>query len=205
MHKDHVTALDWSPVNFTLATGGWDRRFRLWSIHSNEVIQCRGGRCRELAPEHVARHPQLLWSVAFAPEGHQVAACHGAVGQSPAVVVYEVSTGERLRRLGRHKDTPLALGFSPSGEYLVSAGMDRKVLIYSATEHFDDMPVGDKDDDEEKLHWLHDLEDLRGGTRNASDLANLARKLALGNRSKTRGVKKKGPSFRHAMPNVAFL
>ena len=34
------------------------------------------------------------------------------------VVVYEVSTGERLRRLGRHKDTPLALGFSPSGEYL---------------------------------------------------------------------------------------
>ena len=24
--KDHVTALDWSPVNFTLATGGWDRR-----------------------------------------------------------------------------------------------------------------------------------------------------------------------------------
>ena len=31
----------------------------------------------------------------------------------------------------------------------VSAGMDRKVLIYSATEHFDDMPVGDKDDDEE--------------------------------------------------------
>ena len=27
--------------------------------------------------------------------------------------------------------------------------MDRKVLIYSATEHFDDMPVGDKDDDEE--------------------------------------------------------
>ena len=32
----------------------------------------------------MARHPQLLWSVAFAPEGHQVAACHGAVGQSPA-------------------------------------------------------------------------------------------------------------------------
>ena len=36
------------------------------------------------------------------------------------VVVYEVSTGERLRRLGRHKDTPLALGFSPSGEYLAT-------------------------------------------------------------------------------------
>ena len=34
----------------------------------------------------------------------------------------------------------------------VSAGMDRKVLIYSATEHLDDMPLGDKDDAEES-HW----------------------------------------------------
>lgn len=191
MHKDHVTALDWSPVNFTLATGGWDRRFRIWKIHAEEVAKCRGGVCGDLTPEHVARHPQLLWSVAFAPEGRQVAACHGAVGQSPAVVVYEVSTGERLRRLGRHKDTPLALGFSPSGEYLVSAGMDRKVLIYSATEHLDDMPLGDKDDAEERLNWLHDLEDLRGGSRNARR-----------NRSKTRGSK--SGSFR-AMPGVAFL
>lgn len=33
----------------------------------------------------MARHPQLLWSVAFAPEGWHVAACHGAVGQSPSV------------------------------------------------------------------------------------------------------------------------
>jgi hypothetical protein len=30
--------------------------------------------------------------------------------------------------------------------------MDRKVLIYSATEHLDDMPLGDKDDAEES-HW----------------------------------------------------
>ncbi|CAL1152791.1 unnamed protein product [Cladocopium goreaui] len=203
MHKDHVTALDWSPVNFTLATGGWDRRFRIWKIHAEEVAKCRGGVCGDLLfPEHVARHPQLLWSVAFAPEGRQVAACHGAVGQSPAVVVYEVSTGERLRRLGRHKDTPLALGFSPSGEYLVSAGMDRKVLIYSATEHLDDMPLGDKDDAEERLNWLHDLEDLRGGSRNASSIADLARELARRNRSKTRGSK--SGSFR-AMPGVAFL
>ena len=45
-------------------------------------------------------------------------------------------------------DTPLFVRSSSE----VSAGMDRKVLIYSATEHLDDMPVGDKDDAEES-HW----------------------------------------------------
>lgn len=45
------------------------------------------------------------------------------------VVVYEVSTGERLRRLGRHKDTPLALGFSPSGEYLATWIQQQQVIF----------------------------------------------------------------------------
>lgn len=26
--QDHVTSVDWSPKNYTLATGGWDRRRR---------------------------------------------------------------------------------------------------------------------------------------------------------------------------------
>eukprot|EP00438_Fugacium_kawagutii_P024794 Skav204835 [mRNA] locus=scaffold2524:100978:114747:- [translate_table: standard] len=174
MHKDHVTALDWSPVNFTLASGGWDRRFRLWRIGLEEVAKCRAsGACGELVP--------------------------GLVG---ILQVYRTK---------------------------VSAGMDRKVLIYSAMERSDDMPVGDKDDDEESrlvircgwdmfstvpgmqlmigLNWLHDLEDLRGGNRNASSIADFARELAR-NRSKTRGSKtsvSKTAFSRHAMPGVAFL
>ncbi|CAJ1333579.1 unnamed protein product, partial [Effrenium voratum] len=128
-HKDHVTAVDWSHTELLLATGGWDRRFRLWPIGERELRSCKaGGTCEPLAPSHVARHPQLLWSVAFAPSVgvERVAACHGAVGQSPTVVVYELAASGgssngglvRSRRLGRHKDTPLALAFSPDGAKL---------------------------------------------------------------------------------------
>lgn len=93
----------------------------------------------------------------------------------PQVVVYEVSTGRRLRRLGRHKDTPLALAFSPNGEFLVpwppwspkppwsttivprggrasevSGGMDQTLLVYEAKATGDDLPGGDADDAEER-------------------------------------------------------
>eukprot|EP00913_Durusdinium_trenchii_P014073 g13213.t1 len=204
---DHVTSVDWSPKNYTLATGGWDRRFRLWQMSPEQVALCRTQRCRELAPRRMARHPQLLWSVAFAPEGWHVAACHGAVGQSPSVVVYEVSTGRRLRRLGRHKDTPLALAFSPNGEFLVSGGMDQTLLVYEAKATGDDLPGGDAADAEERHQWLHDLEDLRNGpSGNVSELADLAQHLALRNRTK-KMAGPEGESLRRPMAGggMAFL
>ncbi|CAE7871427.1 unnamed protein product [Symbiodinium microadriaticum] len=188
-HKDHVTAVGWSDRELQLASAGWDRRFRLWSLSKDEVAACRSlAKCsEEIVPRHVRRHPQLLWAVAFAPGGRLVAACHGAVGQSPTVVLYDAESGMVVRRLGRHKDTPLALAFSPSGDVLASAGMDRRVLLYKATDPSDDLPQGDADDEEERLQWLQDVEDFRQQkSLNASKLAQLAQELAnLRNRSKT--------------------
>ncbi|CAK0818930.1 unnamed protein product [Prorocentrum cordatum] len=166
-HRDHVTSVDWSPRDpLTLATGGWDRRFRLWEIGKSEAEACRraGGQCSDaLAARSTGRHPQLVWRVAFAPSGELVAACHGAVGQSPTVVLYNVDTGRVVRRLGRHKDTPLVVGWSPDGLLLASAGMDQKVLIYDGRSPLDDIPGGDPDDAEEQLLWRGDLEELRTG------------------------------------------
>ncbi|CAJ1436087.1 unnamed protein product, partial [Effrenium voratum] len=217
-HKDHVTAVDWSHTELLLATGGWDRRFRLWPIGERELRSCKaGGTCEPLAPSHVARHPQLLWSVAFAPSvGVRVAACHGAVGQSPTVVVYELAASGgssngglvRSRRLGRHKDTPLALAFSPDGAKLVSAGMDRKVLVYSAAfGNGDDMPQGDPDDAEERLLWLQDLRDLRqSNSTQAAQLTELAQKLVmLQNRTNGTGSGDGPPKLPHPLSRmVAF-
>lgn len=159
-HKDHVTTIDWSPVKkYALASGGWDRRFRLWEIPDREADSCRSSsQCSaRLAPSWMGKHPQLVWRVAFAPGGDRVAACHGAVGQSPTVVIYDAASGRVVRRLGRHKDTPLAIAWSPDGALLASAGMDRKVLVYDALGAHDDMPQGDLDDTEEKAQWLEDL------------------------------------------------
>lgn len=173
--KDHVTAIDWSPLEpFTLASGGWDRQFRLWEVKSDEVEACRSSkRCStSLVPRTAARHPQLVWKVAFAPGGELVAACHGAVGQSPTVIIYDAATGRISRRLGRHKDTPLVVAWSPDGSILVSAGMDRKVLLYDALSTFDDLPQGDLDDIDEQAQWRDDLAEYRMG-RSPRSSANL--------------------------------
>jgi len=170
-HRDHVTTVDWSPTKpFMLASGGWDRRFYLWEIDGGEVEACRTRRnCSEsISPVVSGRHPQLVWSVAFAPGGEHVAACHGAVGQSPTVVVYCLDTGKVCRRLGRHRDTPLVVAWS-RGLKLASAGMEGRVLIYDGDASLDDMPQGDRDTPEEAVEWLEDLLDLHRNTSNASD------------------------------------
>ncbi|CAE7377285.1 unnamed protein product [Symbiodinium natans] len=209
-HKDHVTAVGWSDKELQLASVGWDRRFRLWSLSKEEVAACRSlSKCStDIAPRHVRRHPQLLWAVAFAPGGRLVAACHGAVGQSPTVVLYDAENGAVLRRLGRHKDTPLALAFSPTGEILASAGMDRQVLLYDAAEPADDLPQGDLDDEEERLQWLQDVQDFREERKslNASEIALLAQKLAhLQNRSRNDQGERGSRTPHPASGVVAFL
>jgi len=170
-HRDHVTTVDWSPIDpYTLASGGWDRKFRLFEVNDREVHACRSkGKCaNNIPPRSVGKHPQLVWKVAFSPNGEQVAACHGAVGQSPTVVVYDASTGRVVRRLGRHKDTPLVVAWSPDGSMLASAGMDRHVLVYDGHSEENDLPQGDVDDSEEQAKWRQDLEEFRTGRPNAT-------------------------------------
>mmetsp|Transcript_117855 Transcript_117855/g.375723 ORF Transcript_117855/g.375723 Transcript_117855/m.375723 type:complete len:480 (-) Transcript_117855:221-1660(-) len=172
-HGDHVTTVDWSPLEpMTLASGGWDRKFRLWEISSAEVVACRqpAGNCSQITvPRATGRHPQLVWKVAFAPGGRLAAACHGAVGQSPTVVIYEVASGRVVRRLGRHKDTPLTIAWAADGAILASAGMDNKVLLYEGHGTADDLPQGDVDTDEERAKWLQDLIEFRTGKTNQSN------------------------------------
>lgn len=159
-HRGHATTVDWSPVEpFVLASGGWDRKFRLWSISAAQMEGCRAtGRCSaDLQPRAVRKHPQLIWRVAFAPQGDLVAACHGAVGQSPTVLIYDAATGKVHRRLGRHRDTPLVIAWSSDSSVIASGGMDRKVLLYDGRGDHDDLPQGDADDSEEKLTWMQDL------------------------------------------------
>jgi len=158
-HRDHATTVEWSPTEpFVLASGSWDRKFKLWELSAAEVVSCRStGRClAPQAPRSVGKHPQMVWRVAFAPRGDLVAACHGAVGQSPTVVIYDAATGKVHRRLGRHRDTPLVIAWSSSG-VLASGGMDSKVLLYDGHGEHDDLPKGDEDSDEEKATWLQDL------------------------------------------------
>jgi len=170
VHGDHVTSVGWSPTEaMTLSSTSWDRKFRLWRISEQEYQTCRiqAGACAlKLLPYLTRKHPQLVWRTSFSPDGRQVAACHGAVGQSPTVIVYDVVTGAVLRRLGRHRDTPLMIAWSATnGNMLASAGMDKRVLVYNTSVLADDdVPLGDPDDVEETVQWKLDLQNFLLGT-----------------------------------------
>lgn len=175
-HRDHVISVDWSPTQpLTLASGGWDRTMRLWKADENDFEVCReAGSCSSHAFANLfsGKHPQLVWRVVFAPGGELVAACHGAVGQSPTVVIYSVATGKVFRSLGRHRDTPLVIAWSPSGAMIASAGMDQQVLVYDGQSTLNDIPQGDRDDAGERLEWRMDLKEFITGQprQNLSDV-----------------------------------
>merc|ERR1712046_401737 len=106
----------------------------------------RQKRCAsKLSPIFAGKHPNLVWAVAFSPDGRSVAAAHGAMGTNPTIVVYDVATGKVLRRLGRHQDTPFAIAWAHGGQVLASAGMDKTVLLYEGESTLSDMPISDED------------------------------------------------------------
>lgn len=192
-HADHATSVDWSPREpLTFASSGWDRKMRLWTIGVEEANECRSaGTCHtmnSLKPRFVGRHPQLVWRVVFSPDGSRIAACHGAVGQSPTVVIYDTVSGEVVRRLGRHRDTPLSISWSLTGSILASAGMDRRVLLYDGAESVDDFPRGDPDNLEEQVAWTNDLIEFQTGkpadnkTGNSTALPDMNPPHPLGSR-----------------------
>ena len=109
--------------------------------------------------------------MAFSPDGRQVAAAHGAMGSAPTILVFEVSTGRVLRRLGRHQDTPFAVGWAEDGRTLASAGMDKTVLLYEGDSPLSDMPESDEDEEEEKAKWARDLELYKVGLTEENETA----------------------------------
>jgi WD40 repeat protein len=77
--------------------------------------------------------------------------------------VYDAKNGAVFRRLGRHKDTPLAVAWSADGLMLASAGMDKQVLVYDGQSALSDLPQGDVDEPDEQVQWREDLDEFRTG------------------------------------------
>jgi WD40 repeat protein len=104
-----------SPDGRTLAAADAGGTLRMWDVGSGRVQH------RLTAREHGLG--QVLWCLAFSPDGNHLAACgHG-------LTVWQ--TGATLRRIARPSDAyPLTACFNPGGNLVAWAESDRTVHLW---------------------------------------------------------------------------
>jgi WD40 repeat protein len=123
-HADIIYTIAFSPDSGTLATAGYDRVIRLWTIPAKfaaDSIQITRPRLT------LKDHSDTIYSVAFHPDGALLA----SASADRTVKIWDASTGQRLHTLGEPTDWLYTLQWSPDRKHLAAAGVDKSIRIWS--------------------------------------------------------------------------
>ena len=103
-------------AGYQVAFGGKGGILYLWDLKHNEK------------PRSLTGHTEHVWSVAFSPDGKQLAS-----GSSDNTAqLWDVETGEKIATLPLDKPRPtMALAFSPCGS-VIAGGMDDEIRLWCA-------------------------------------------------------------------------
>ncbi len=99
-----------------LITGGRDRKVRIFkepAIASMTTL--------------LSGHDHWLWSVAFSPDGKQLATS----SYDGRVMVWDAESGEVLRELKDHRGSVQFVNYSPDGHLLATASRDRRIKLWN--------------------------------------------------------------------------
>ena len=77
-------------------------------------------------------HNDVVWSVAFSPDGTRLASAGGAHVRPAQVEVWDATTGQEQFALKGHTNGVYSIALSPDGKWLASAGEDRTVRVWDA-------------------------------------------------------------------------
>src|SRR5262249_18410378 len=78
-------------------------------------------------------HTVPVVSVAFSPDGRQLASAGGVQFQIGEVIVWDAATGEQLYQARGHTDQVAGVAFSPHGRRLATASADRTIKLWDTT------------------------------------------------------------------------
>jgi WD40 repeat protein len=107
-----------SPDGAWLATVGFDRTVRLWSVPDGEPLGV------------FLAHTGSVDSLAVHPGGERVAT--GSDDRS--IIIWDVETGTVVDRLTGHTDRVVSLAYSDDGTRIVSGSEDRTVILWDLAE-----------------------------------------------------------------------
>ena len=126
-HTNEVLAVAISPDGRRGLSGGGDTVVRLWDLEGGDTIREFRG------------HTEWIFSVAFSPDGRQAYSASGGFfdhgwqdGTDSAIRVWNLETGQEVRKLEGHKGIVWSVAFSPDGRHVLSGGHDMGPILWDA-------------------------------------------------------------------------
>jgi WD40 repeat protein len=115
---EQINTLTFSPDGMYLASGSHYGAVKLWDVASGKEL-------RALQTEKNLGTQNMVWSVAFSPDGTCLASNDGRM-----VRLWDVASGKELRTFQGHYDNVVSLAFSPDGTRIASGSNDRTVKMW---------------------------------------------------------------------------
>jgi WD40 repeat protein len=124
-HTDWVLCLAFSPDGKQLASAGYDGTIRLWEPGGGKKL--RDLKVDLKLPPKTMPEPVIYWSLAFSPDGKELAA---GTAEGP-IHVFTVADGKTARTLTGHTSAVTGLQYHPGGTLLASASKDRTLRLWN--------------------------------------------------------------------------
>jgi serine/threonine protein kinase len=112
-HEDAVAVARWAPDGRHIASGGKDCTVILWQANSGDIVR------------RLPRLPQEVRSLAFAPAENLLATASGL-----SVRLWDLTTGQEVRRFGGHTGMVKCLAFTADGKRLLSGSDDKAIRLW---------------------------------------------------------------------------